>query len=178
MLCAGSVCSKYYLFDIIQGNLSSSFLPLNALLHCCIILTLVPFKKIVFPFIWACVCVCPCTCVTAETILLQDHYPEKMKHLYTAWGREHFSKPPHCGEREREWGERKRFPSEIRETQNKLDLKAKTETRSTNVTECQNYENQTTASALLDTFWKTKSIPKPGLPRVCLLPAWCISNTN
>lgn len=62
VLCARSVCSKHYVFDIIQGNLSTSFLPLDTLLHCCIILTLVPFKQIVFPFIWACVCVCSCTC--------------------------------------------------------------------------------------------------------------------
>lgn len=179
VLCAGSVCSKHYVFDIIQGNLSTSFLPLDALLHCCIILTLVPFKQIVFPFIWACVCVCSCTCVTAETILLQDHYPEKMKHLYTAWDREHFPKPPRCREREREWGERERFPSEIRETQNNLlYLKVKTETRRTNVVKYQNYENQTTASVLLDTLWKTKSIPEHKPPTVCFLTAWCISNTK
>lgn len=179
MLCVRSVCSKHNVFDTIQGNLSTSFLPLDTLLHCCIILMLVPFKQIVFLFIWAFVCVCSCTCVTAETILLQNHYPEKMKHLYTAWDREHFPKPPRCGEKEREWGERERFPSEIRETQNNLVyLKAKTETRRTDVAEYQNYENQTTAPVLLDTLWKTKSIPEHEPPTVRFLTAWCILNAK
>jgi len=105
VLCAESVCSKYYVFDI-QGNLSSSFLRLNALLHCCIILTLVWFKQIIFPFIWACLCVCVCVCVFMHVLQLKPYCSRTI--IQRKWNTSippeavNTSPNPHTAEKERE----------------------------------------------------------------------------